>query len=164
MATLENKPINFVLRAQKARLGKNAGKTVVVATPTGRDRISYSRFCEEVGRNTSYNRREIQAVLDMAFDVAKLHVENGDIVQFGEFGMLTPSFKSQQVLLEDGQGLEVFDAVKHIDKPMVKLRPSRKYFTLQGVKYQRVEAGKSKKPKTEQGGGGSQGRGEDLGI
>ena len=56
---------------------------------------------------------------------------------------------------------EVFNVQKHIEKPVVRLSPSRKYFTLTDVTYEQTTA-KPKKGKTEptpklNGGGSSSG-------
>ena len=59
---------------------------------------------------------------------------NGDIVEFGEIGTLKPSFKSRAV--PKGQK---FLANVHIEKPMVRLVPSKKYFTLTDVTYELIE-------------------------
>ena len=88
----------------------------------------------------------MEAVLRLAAEIAKRHVENGDIVDFGDIGMLTPSFKSKLVDKEK----ETFNANVHITKPKVRLLPSRKYFTLTDVSYERIgkpaKKGKDKKP------------------
>ena len=88
-------------------------------------------------------------MLRLAAEIAKRHVENGDIVEFGDIGTLTPSFKS--VLVVKGQ--ERFNPNVHITKPIVRLSPSRKYFTLTGVTYERVEVSAKKKKTTKPSGG-----------
>ena len=57
-------------------------------------------------------------------------------MDFGDIGTLRPSFQSK--LVEKGK--EEFNANVHITKPVVKLSPSKRYFTLSGVTYERVEA------------------------
>ncbi len=138
---MENKPIHFVLREFKANLGKMAGKTVIQAQPTNRERISHRNFCEEVARATTFTGAEVEAVLRLAAEVAKKHVENGDIVDFGDIGTLRPTFKSKQI----EKGVEEFNAHKHIVKPRVLLSPSRKYFELRGVSFERTEPNPKKK-------------------
>ncbi len=130
-----NRPIKFVLHEQKANFGEMKGKTILQARATGRERISHRNFCEEVARATTFTGAEVEAVLRLAAEIAKKHVENGDIVEFGDIGTLTPSFKSLQV----EKGVEEFNAHKHIIKPVVRLSPSRKYFELRGVSFERVE-------------------------
>lgn len=76
----------------------------------------------------------MEAVLRLAAEIAKRHVENGDIVDFGDIGTLSPSFQSK--LVEKGK--EKFNPNVHITKPIVHLAPSKKYFTLTGVSYERV--------------------------
>ncbi len=136
-----NRPIQYVLHEQQAPFGKLKGKTVIKATPTNRERVSHRNFCEEVARATTFTGAEVEAVLRLASEIAKKHVENGDIVDFGDIGTLKPSFKSKQV----EKGVEEFNANVHIVKPRVLLSPSRKYFELRGVSYERVEP----KPKKE---------------
>ncbi len=142
-----NMPLQFVLRERQAVLGKFKGKTVIQAMPTGRKRISHRNFCEEVARATTFTGAEVEAVLRLAAEIAKKEVENGNIVEFGDIGTLTPSFKSLQV----EKGVEDFNVHKHIIKPVVRLSPSKKYFELRGVSFERVEA----KPKKNASGGSS---------
>ena len=83
---MANRPLTYVLSERKATLGKLAGKTVIQAVPTGRKRIDHRSFCEEVGRATTFTG----AVLRLAAEIAKRHVENGDSVDFGDIGTLPP--------------------------------------------------------------------------
>ena len=94
---------------------------------TLRDRhcVDFRSFCERVAKSTTFNRQEVEAVLNYATEIVRDIVANGDIVEFGDLGTLSPSFKSKIV----PQG-EVFNVQKHIEKPVVRLSPSRKYFTL----------------------------------
>lgn len=83
----------------------------------------------------------------------KLPILRAYIVEFGDLGTLSPSFKSKIV----PQG-EVFNVQKHIEKPVVRLSPSKKYFTLTDVIYEQAVA-KPKKgstkptPQPNEGGG-----------
>ena len=138
---MANRPIAYTLSERKATVGALAGKTVIQTNPTGRKRVDHRTFCEEVARATTFTGVEVEAVLRLAAEVARKHVENGDIVDFGDIGTLRPSFRSK--LVEKGK--EAFNAAVHITKPVVKLMPSRRYFTLTGVTYERVEA-PAKKP------------------
>lgn len=133
---MANRPLAYVLTERKATLGKLAGKTVIQALPTGRKRIDHRSFCDEVARATTFTGAEVEAVLRLAAEIAKRHVENGDSVDFGDIGTLTPTFSSS--LVEKGK--EEFSPAKHISKPAVRLKPSRKYFTLSVVSYERTEA------------------------
>ena len=140
---MANKPIQFILKEQKLNIGKQAGKTVVVARPTGRQRVDFRNFCERIAKSTTFNAQEVAAVLNLASETARNIVANGDIVEFGDLGTLTPSFKSKAVL----KG-EQFRAQQHIEKPVVLLSPSKKYFTLTDVSYEQTtaKAKKSTKP------------------
>ena len=138
---MANRPLAYTLSERKATVNTLAGKTVIQANPTGRKRVDHRTFCEEVARATTFTGVEVEAVLRLAAEVARKHVENGDIVDFGDIGTLRPSFRSK--LVEKGK--EAFNAAVHITKPVVKLMPSRRYFTLTGVTYERVEA-LAKKP------------------
>lgn len=133
---MANRPLAYVLLERKANLGKMAGKTVIQARPTGRKRVDHRNFCDEVARATTFTGAEVEAVLRLAAEIAKRHVENGDIVEFGDLGVLKPSFQSKLV----EKGTAEFNPNVHITKPIVRLSPSRKYFTLNGVSYERVEA------------------------
>ena len=128
---MANRPIAYTLSERKATVGALAGKTVIQANPTGRKRVDHRTFCEEVARATTFTGVEVEAVLRLAAEVARKHVENGDIVDFGDIGTLRPSFRSK--LMEKGK--EAFNTAVHITKPVVKLMPSRHYFTLTGVTY-----------------------------
>ena len=112
------------------------GKIVVQAHPTGRKRVDHRSFCDAVAPATTFTGAEVEAVLRLAAERAKKHVENGDIVDFGDIGTLTPSFQSK--LVEKGKA--EFNPKVHITKPVVHLTPSKKYFTLTGVSYERVTA------------------------
>ena len=104
------------------------------AHPTGRKRVDHRSFCDEVAHATTFTGAEVEAVLRLAAEIAKKHVENGDIVDFGDIGTLTPSFQSK--LVEKGKA--EFNPKVHITKPVVHLTPSKKYFTLTGVSYECV--------------------------
>ena len=82
--------------------------------------------------------REVAAVLNLATETARNIVANGDIVDFGDLGTLKPSFKSRAV--EKGKPFRVQE---HIENPVVRLVPSRKYFTLTDVVYEQVPVKKS---------------------
>lgn len=155
---MANKPLLYTLSERKATLGKYAGKTVLQACPTGRRRIDHRNFCEEVARATTFKGAEVEAVLRLAAEIAKTHVENGDIVDFGDIGLLMPGFHSKLV----EKGVEKFNANVHITKPVVRLKPSKRYFTLQGVSYERVDQKEKpqpspSEPSTPGGGGGGGG-------
>lgn len=131
---MSNRPLAYVLSERKANFGKMAGKIVIQARPTGRKRVDHRSFCDEVAHATTFTGAEVEAVLRLAAEIAKRHVENGDIVDFGDIGTLSPSFQSK--LVEKGK--EKFNPNVHITKPIVHLAPSKKYFTLTGVSYERV--------------------------
>ena len=82
-----------------------------------------------MAKSTTFNRQEVEAVLNYATEIAR------DIVEFGDLGTLSPSFKSKVVPVG-----EVFNVQKHIEKPVVRLSPSRKCFTLTDVTYEQTTA------------------------
>ena len=129
------KCLNFTLREKKMSVGSKKGQKVFIARPTDRQRVSHRQFCEEVAHATTFTGAEVEAVLRLAAEMAKHHVESGESVDFGDIGTLSPSFKSKAV-----DHIEDFNATRDIKKPMVKLRPSARYFKLEGVTYERVEA------------------------
>ena len=131
---MSNRPLAYVLSERKANLGKMAGKIVIQARPTGRKRVDHRSFCDEVAHAITFTGAEVEAVLRLAAEIAKRHVENGDIVDFGDIGTLSPSFQSK--LVEKGK--EKFNPNVHITKPIVHLAPSKKYFTLTGVSFEHV--------------------------
>ena len=131
---MSNRPLAYVLSERRTNFGKMAGKIVIQARPTGRKRVDHRSFCDEVAHATTFTGAEVEAVLRLVAEIAKRHVENGDIVDFGDIGTLSPSFQSK--LVEKGK--EKFNPNVHITKPIVHLAPSKKYFTLTGVSYERV--------------------------
>ena len=139
---MANKPLQFVLVERKLNVGANAGKVVQIAQPMGIHRVSFRNFCERVAKSTTFNRQEMEAVLNYATEIARDIVANGDIVEFGDLGTLKPSFKTKSV----PKG-EIFNVQKHIEKPVVRLSPSKKYFTLTDVTYEQTVA-KPKKGST----------------
>lgn len=94
---MANKPLQYVLVGRKMNVGPQAGKIVQVAQPTGRQRVDFRGFCERVAKSTTFNRQEVEAVLNYATEIARDIVASGDIVDFGDLGMLKPSFKSKAV-------------------------------------------------------------------
>ena len=94
---MANKPIQFTLAERKLTIGKHAGEVVQIAVPTGRHRINFRNFCERVSQSTTFNKQEVSAILNYAIKIAREIVANGDIVEFGDMGTFTPSFKSKAV-------------------------------------------------------------------
>lgn len=164
---MANKPLQFVLVERKMGIGAHKGEVVKVALPTGRQRVSFRNFCERVAKSTTFNRQEVEAVLNYATEIARDIVANGDIVEFGDLGTLKPSFKGK--IVPEG---ETFSVQKHIEKPVVKLAPSRKYFTLTDVSYEQTTAKPKNtkaapaqtEPEEEHGGGTPGGTSESGGI
>lgn len=103
--------------------------------------MDFRNFCERVSKSTTFNPQEVAAALNLATETAR------DIVDFGDLGTLKPSFKSKAV--EVGTP---FRAQVHIEKPVVRLVASTKYFTLTDVAYEQVTKKETKK-KEENGGG-----------
>lgn len=139
-----NRPLNYTVRECKVSIGKFKGQYVKRAYPIFRQRVSLRTFCAEIADATTFTPGEVMGVLMRATTIAKRHVENGDNVVFGDLGTLSPSFKSQMI-----PAGEVFDAKKHISRPIVRLIPSRKYFVLENVSYERVNGRPSKKKPAE---------------
>ena len=131
---MASRPIAYTQKGRKGIVGNLKGKIVVQAHPTGRKRVDHRSFCDEVAHATTFTGAEVETILRLAAEIAKKHVEDGDIVDFGDIGTLTPSFQSK--LVEKGK--EEFNPKVHITKPMVHLTPSKKYFTLTGVSYEHV--------------------------
>ena len=160
----KNKPLNFSLSERTFKTGKFAGKTFQVALPTNRHAISFERFCELVAGQTTFNYMEVASVLNLAADMARSLVANGDIVEYGRLGRLRPSIKSHMV----PQG-ETFNANTHIKGACVTLMPSRKYFRLADVSFERTatkmkkgKSGKKLKPSTPPSGDAPQGGGVGI--
>ena len=147
---MANRPLTYTLTERKATVGRYAGKIIIQARPTGRKRVDHRSFCDEVAHATTFTGAEVEAVLRLAAEMAKRHVENGDIVEFGDIGTLTASLQSRIV----EKGKTEFNPNIHITRPVVRLSPSKKYFTLSGVSYERVEAPAKKTKKKPAGGGG----------
>lgn len=135
MANIETKPLQYVVSEQKLNVGKNAGKIVQVARPTARRRVSFRALAEEASRNVTFSTQEIMACLNELTAIAKLHVENGDIVEMGDLGTLSPSFRSKVV----PQG-EKFNPQTDIYAPRVNFRANRAYFAIEHATYEKGEA------------------------
>ena len=160
----KNKPLAYVLRERKMSIGKLKGKIVQVASPTDRRSVSFDHFCEMVADQTTFNYMEVASVLNLAADMARSLVANGDIVEYGRLGRLRPSIKSHM----EPKG-ETFNANTHIKGACVTLMPSRKYFRLADVSFERTAAklkkGKSDKnlkPSTPPSGDAPQGGGVGI--
>ncbi|WP_036859132.1 MULTISPECIES: HU family DNA-binding protein [Prevotellaceae] len=147
---MANKPLQFILTERKLNVGKQAERTVQVAQPTGRHRVDFRNFCDRVAKSTTFSPQEVTAVLNLATETARDIVANGDIVDFGNLGSLKPSFKSKAV--EKGKP---FRAQEHIEKPVVRLVPSRKYFMLTDAANEQVK-GKAEKNTTGDTTGGNE--------
>ena len=132
---MTSKTLQYVLFPRKVTFGKHRGKTMQIARLTGRYHVDFERFCELVARGTTLNYVEVQAVLNLAADMARELVAQGEIVDYGRLGRLKPTFKSKAVEL--GQP---FNPNVHIERPAVTLLPSKQYFSLHDVSYERVEA------------------------
>lgn len=155
----KNKPIAYTLGEREATIGKHKGTKVIQARPSGRKRVTFEAFTEMVAKNTTLNYMEVQSVLNLAADLAKDLVANGDIVDFGRLGTLLPSFKSKTVPVG-----EEFNAGVHITEPKVLLRPNPVYFKLEekDVSYERIElkprnSSKKATPEPEKPSGGGSG-------
>lgn len=151
MATQEaSKPIRYYLKARKQIDPKNPKdkskqRTVYQAVPTARGRIDFRDFCARVARSTTFNQQEVEAVINYATEIARELVANGDIVQFGDLGTLTPTFVSKVAPTE-----EAFNAALNITQPKVRFAPSRKFFDLRaypGVHFDRVASPEKKTKK-----------------
>lgn len=135
----KNKPLAYVLREREMSMGKLKGQMVQVASPTERNSISFERFCEMVAKETTFNYMEVASVLNLAADMARDLVANGDMVEFGRLGKLKPSFKSKVV-----PSGENFNANIHITEAKVTLRPNSEYFCLDDMSFERVMPRKTK--------------------
>ena len=137
---------------EKMSIGKLKGQIVQVASPTDRRSVSFDHFCEMVADQTTFNYMEVASVLNLAADMARKLVANGDMVEFGRMGKLKPSFKSKVV----PKGQE-FNARLDITEARVLLRPNTEYFRLDDVSFERVNprVKKAKKATPKTGGGSS---------
>lgn len=68
---MANKPLQYVLLEQTMSVGKYKGKVVQVARATGRHRVDFRSFCERVAKSTTFNRQEVEAVINYATEIAK---------------------------------------------------------------------------------------------
>ena len=123
---MAGKSLSYVLVERKLNVGPKGKQIMQIAQPTKRRRVDFESFCAQVARATTFTRQEVAAVLS-------------DIVEYGDLGTLKPSFKSKAV----PKG-EKFKPNVHIEKAMVKLSPSPKYFTLNDVSYEQVSKSKKK--------------------
>lgn len=133
---MAKKPLNFIVTEKKCKLGKFAGKTVLQAQPTERERVDFRELCEEIARNTTFSPEEVAAVINLMTKIAKVHVENGESVELGDLGTVRPSFRS--VMIEKTPDAK-FNAQQHITSASVEFLPSRKYFELRDVNFEQVQ-------------------------
>ncbi|EFM01193.1 putative DNA-binding protein [Hoylesella marshii DSM 16973 = JCM 13450] len=139
---MANKPLQFFVQTKTMNVGPNKGQEMQTAIPTGRKRVDFRNFCKQVAKNTTFSEREVAAMLNEAVSTARDIVANGDSVEFGDMGTLTPSFRSHAV----PKG-KPFHAAEHIVKPVVRLTLSRKYFELKDVSFEQVPAPAKKEKK-----------------
>ena len=130
---MASKTLQYVLFPRKVTFGKHRGKTMQIARLTGRYHVDFERFCELVAHNTTLNYMEVQSVLNLAADTARDLVAEGAIVDYGRLGHLMPTFKSQ--VIEQG---EKFNPTLHVKEVKVHLRPSKCYFTLEGIHFRQA--------------------------
>lgn len=117
--------IYYKLQQRKATLGKHQGKMVQVARPTNRKRITTTNFCRLVADGNTFDRHEVQAVMNRMAEVACRELQEGNSIEMGDFGTLSPTFKSVAV----PEGTE-FNVSKHITKPRVRMRLKPRFATL----------------------------------
>lgn len=132
---MDTKPLQYVLAERKATVGAHKGQIVQQAIPTGRQRVSFRALAEEAAHNTTLSQHEVMMALNELTTIAKRHVENGDIVELGDLGTISPSFRSKAI----PKG-ETFRAQEHIYAPRAVFRSNRKYFDIQNRSYERTES------------------------
>lgn len=121
--------IYYKLKQQKINIGKLKGQIVQVAQPTRRKRISTEDFCELVADSTTFNRHEVQGVMNRMAEIARRELQRGASIEMGDFGTLSPSFSSKAVPV----GTK-FDPTQHITKPRVRMRLKPAFATMLEVK------------------------------
>ncbi len=138
--------LGYTLRNAEMKIGKLAGKTVTIATARTRGRVSFMRFCDMVAGHTTFNYMEVASILNLAADTARALVAGGESVEFGRLGSLSPTLRSKAV----AQG-EEFNAMTHISRARVRLRPNPKFFRLDDVAFERIALEKKAKGKKGKG-------------
>ena len=138
--------LGYTLRNAEMKIGKLAGKTVTIATARARGRVSFMRFCDMVAGHTTFNYMEVASILNLAADTARSLVAGGESVEFGRLGSLSPTLRSKAV----AQG-EEFNAMTHITRARVRLRPNPKFFRLDDVAFERIALEKKAKGKKGKG-------------
>ena len=138
--------LGYTLRNAEMKIGKLAGKTVTIATARARGRVSFMRFCDMVAGHTTFNYMEVASILNLAADTARALVVGGESVEFGRLGSLSPTLRSKAV----AQG-EEFNAMTHISRARVRLRPNPKFFRLDDVAFERIALEKKAKGKKGKG-------------
>ena len=130
---MAGKSLSYILVERKLNVGPKGKQIMQIAQPTNRRRVDFENFCAQVARATTFTRQEVAAVLSYSTEIAR------EIVASGDLGTLKPSFKSKAV----PKG-EKFKPNVHIEKAVVKLSPSAKYFTLNDVSYEQVSKSEKK--------------------
>ena len=136
---MAGKSLSYILVERKLNVGPKGKQIMQIAQPTNRRRVDFENFCAQVARATTFTRQEVAAVLSYSTEIAREIVASGDIVESGDLGTLKPSFKSKAV----PKG-EKFKPNVNIEKAVVKLSPSAKYFTLNDVSYEQVSKSEKK--------------------
>lgn len=109
--------IYYKIQEQTLKVGKFKGERVKIARATGRKRTSTKDFCRLIADSTTFDRHEVQGIINRMAEVAQRELLRGNSIEMGDFGTLSPSFKSEAVPI----GTD-FNATKHIHSPRVRMR------------------------------------------
>ena len=109
--------IYYKIQEQTLKVGKFKGNKVKIARATGRKRTSTEDFCKLVADSTTFNRHEVQGIMNRMAEIAQRELLRGNSIEMGDFGTLSPSFKSEAVPV----GTD-FNVTKHIHSPRVRMR------------------------------------------
>jgi len=136
---MAGKSLSYILVERKLNVGPKGKQIMQIAQPTNRRRVDFENFCAQVARATTFTRQEVAGGFRYLTKRESGAGQAVDIVEFGDLGTLKPSFKSKAV----PKG-EKFKPNVHIEKAVVKLSPSAKYFTLNDVSYEQVSKSEKK--------------------
>ena len=142
--TMANRPLAYTLTERKATIGAMAEKIVLQARPTGCKRIDHRSFCDEVVHATTFTGVGCAPPCRWNCETPCGKRRHREIWRYRYAHAILP-----EQIVEKGKTEFVPDI--HITKPVVRLSPSRKYFTFSDVSYERVEA-PAKKTKPSSGG------------
>ncbi|MDL2230880.1 HU family DNA-binding protein [Bacteroidales bacterium OttesenSCG-928-L19] len=110
-------PVSYVIREMANPLNRDAAKKFY-ARAKGRGELTFRQLSKEIAEgSTTVSDSDVLAVLNDLTKLLRRHLENGEIVRFGDFGTFQISINSE------GAETEAKFNVAMIKKSRVSFRP-----------------------------------------